>query len=321
LLAIVFLGFATPAWTGDKKAETKPADTRSKKTDPSQIGARDVTKGKWNFYSPESEIELGQELARDAERTNYLLLHPVVVDYVAEVAGRVARNSDLQVPVQVRVVDSSEVNAFALPGGHLFITTGMLLETRSEAELAGIIAHEIAHVAARHATRQMTRAHIWNVMSLPLLFLGGQAGYAVQQGASILVPLTFLKFSRNAEREADSLGLQYLYASGYDPVALIDFLERLKSRAKDKENGGIARLFSTHPMTKDRVVAAELMIERNLPDREEYVLTTSRHFEVRTYLEKLLRFRSRWDPYAGPLPGRRAPRFQSSKNEAPDGSF
>ncbi len=310
-LVVLLLGLSSPAWSADK----------NKKSDPEQIGARDVTKGKWNFYSAERELELGRELARDAERTNYLLLRPVVVDYVTEVAERIARNSDLRVPVQVRIIDSSEVNAFALPGGYFFITTAMLLETRSEAELAGVIAHEIAHVAARHATRQMTRAHIWNAVSLPLLLLGGQAGYAVQQGAAILVPLTFLKFSRNAEREADSLGLQYLYASGYDPVALVDFLERLKSRAKDDENGGIARLFSTHPMTKDRVVTAERIIERNLPAREEYVVTTSRHVEVQAYLEKLLRVRSRWDLNASPLPRERTPRIRPAKNGVPDGSF
>lgn len=309
-LALFLLVLSSSAWAGQK----------GKESDPEQIGARDITKGKWNFYSPEREMELGRDLARDAERTNYLLLHPVVVDYVTEVAERVARNSDLRVPIQVRVIDSNELNAFALPGGYLFITTGMLLETQSEAELAGVIAHEIAHVAARHATRQMTKAHIWNMASLPLLFLGGQAGYAVQQGASILVPMTFLKFSRNAEREADSLGLQYVYASGYDPVALVDFLERLKSRSKDKEHGGIVQLFSTHPMTKDRVVKAQRIIERNLPGRQEYVVTTSRHTEMRAYLEKLLRVRSRWDLYASPVPPRRAPRIQSAKDGASNGS-
>ena len=309
--AIFLLALSAPAWAGQK----------NKLSDPKQIGARDVTKGKWNFYSGERELELGRELARDAERTNYLLLHPVVADYVTEVAERVARNSDLRVPIQVRILDTSEVNAFAFPGGYLFITTGLLLETCSEAELAGIIAHEIGHVAARHATRQMTRAHIWNVASLPLLFLGGQAGYAVQQGAAVLVPLTFLKFSRNAEREADSLGLQYLYASGYDPVALVDFLERLKSREKDKEHGGIARLFSTHPMTKDRVVTAQRIIERDLPAREEYVITTSRHAEVQTYLEKLLRVRRRWELNTSALPRVRAPRVHILKNGAPDGSY
>ena len=211
--------------------------------------------------------------------------------YVAEVAERVARNSDLRVPVHVRIIESSEVNAFAFPGGYLFITTGMLLETESEAELAAMIAHEIAHVTARHATRQMTRAHIWNLVSIPLALWGGQIAIAVQQGAAIMVPLAFLKFNRDAEREADFLGLQYLYASGYDPVALLDFLERMK--AKEKEKGsGIARVFSTHPMTRDRVVAAERIIEEHLPPREEYVVTTSRHAEVRTHLVKLLREQS-----------------------------
>jgi len=267
--------------------------------DPAQIGRRDINKGKWNFYSPEREIALGRSLATEIERTNQLLRDPLVVGYVTEIAERVVRNSDCRVPIQVRVLDSSQVDAFALPGGYFFISTGMLLEAQTEAELAAIVAHEVAHVAARHATRQMTRVRIWNLMSVPLLFFGGPVAYAVQQGAAIAVPLAFLKFSRDAEREADWLGLEYHYASGYDPVAFVDFFERIKRLEKGKR-GGIARAFSTHPMARDRIVAAERFIEQHLPSREEYVVNTSQYDDVRGYLADLLNQRM-WQQ-EGPAP-------------------
>ena len=276
-----------------------------KKEDPkldfAEIGRRDITKGKWNFYSPEREMALGRELATETDRTSRLLTDPEVVSYVSEVADRIARNSDIQVPVQVRVLDSDEVNAFALPGGFLYVTTGMLLETQSEAELAAVIAHEIAHVAARHATRQLTRAQIWNLMSIPVVLLGGSVAFAIQQGAALAVPLTFLKFSRGAEREADLLGLQYHYASGYDPAAFVAFFERVRKREKEKgELRGIAKVFSTHPMTGDRIVAAERFIDQHLPPREEYVISTSQHDAARAYLLGLLDERARMEIRYGP---------------------
>jgi predicted Zn-dependent protease len=286
LLLPILLAVPSPGLAGDKR--NKKGDKRK---DLSAIGSRDLTKGKWNFYSAEAELDLGRQLAKEAERTSHLLRDPMVLAHVTEVAERVARNSDLRFPIQVRVVDSAEVNAYALPGGFFFITTGMLLETQSEAELAGIIGHEIAHVAARHATRQMTRSHIWSIVSLPLVFIGGQVAYAIYQGAQLAVPLAFLKFNRDAEREADLLGLQYSFASGYDPVAVVDFLERMKAREKEKE-GGIAKVFASHPMTRDRVVAAEKVIG-GLPEREEYVVTTSAHARMAGHLRKLLREQER----------------------------
>jgi predicted Zn-dependent protease len=233
-----------------------------------------------------------------------LLTNPFVVRYVTSVAERVARHSDLQVPVHVRVIDTGEINAFALPGGHFFITTGMLLEVETEAELAGVISHEVAHVAARHATRQMTRAQVWNLVSLPLVFVGGSVAYAIQQAASLAVPLTFLKFSRNAEKEADLLGLQYHYASGYDPVAFVNFFERIRGREKrekKEEHRGIVGMFSTHPMTQDRIVAAERFIEGHLPAREEYVVNTSEHDGIHSYLRRLLLEREQQEATEGPV--------------------
>jgi predicted Zn-dependent protease len=312
LLLLFILGVSSPALAGDKKNKDK-----KKHNDPAEIGSRDLTKGKWNFYSADEELSLGRELAKEAERTSHLLRDPLVVAYVTEIGERVARNSDLSFPIQVRVIDSAEVNAFALPGGYFFITTGMLLETQSEAELAGIIGHEIGHVAARHATRQMTRSHIWSIVSLPLVFVGGQVAYAIYQGTQLAVPLAFLKFSRDSEREADQLGLQYSYASGYDPVAVVDFLERMKAREKQKE-GGIAKVFASHPMTKDRVVAAEKTIEQ-LPDREEYVVTTWQHAEMTRQLRKLLREHERLEYALRPALRRRPIEIKPPRIGEPDG--
>jgi predicted Zn-dependent protease len=276
LLALTLLGVPT-ATAGPKKK--KNADTEN-------IGQRDINKGSWNLYSPEREMALGAELARQAERSSHLVKDPVVLAYVTEVAERIASHSDLRMPLQVRVIDSDEVNAFALPGGHFFVNTGLLLEAQSEAELAGVIAHEVAHVAARHATKQMTKAQIWNLVSIPLLVVGGPVAYGVEQGLTLAIPLTFMKFSRNAEREADFLGQQYHSASGYDPAAFVDFFERMKGMEKSPK-AGIARAFSTHPMTKDRIEAAERTIEQVLTPREEYVVTTSRHDVIRAYLRNL----------------------------------
>ena len=291
LLALSLLITPTTASAGSKKKRN--ADTEN-------IGQRDINKGSWNLYSPEREVALGAQLAREAERSARLLDDPVVTAYVSGVAEGIGRNSDLRVSLRVRVIDSEELNAFALPGGHFFITTGLILQSESEAELAAVVGHEVAHVAARHATKQMTRVQLWNWMSIPLLFVGGPVAYGVQQGLALAVPLSFLKFSRNAEREADFLGQQYHYASGYDPVAFVDFFERVKKQMKC-ERGGIARAFSTHPMTRDRIVAAERTIEEVLPPREEYVVTTSRFDEVRAYLEGLQGERRRREASNGPV--------------------
>lgn len=240
-----------------------------------------------NLYSPEREMRLGERLSMEVERSMRLLHDPVVVDYVRDVAERIGRNSDIGMPIQVRVVDSSEVGAFTLPGGYFYVNAGLILEAQTEAELAGVVAHEVAHIAARHATRQMSRAQIWNWASIPLFLFGGPIAYAIQNGVVLAVPLTFLKFSRDAEREADRLGLHYHYASGYDPMAVVQFFERTKRMERDKV-GGIAAAFATHPMTRERVVAAEDLIDSQMPEREEYVIDTSRHREVQNHLRWLL---------------------------------
>jgi predicted Zn-dependent protease len=252
------------------------------------IGRRDLTKGSLDFYSPQRELEMGREMARQIEMLVRMDEDPGLNRYVQNLTDLIVRHSDAKLPIRARVIDSNEVNAFVLPGGFLYITTGMILKTHSEAELAAVIAHEVAHVAARDITRQMTKTQIWNWMSVPLLFVGGPVAYGVQQSMMVGGPLTLMLFSRRAERAADFHGLQYLYKAGYDPVASIAFFERVKKLEKDPQSP-IARAFSSHPLTKDRVKAAERHLRRDLPARDEYVVTTSRYQQEKAKLEQILR--------------------------------
>ena len=255
---------------------------KDKKKDPDEIGNRDVGKGV-NFYSIEKEIALGKQLAQEVERQAKIVDDPIIAEYVNRVGQNLVRNSDAKVPFTIKVVDSEEVNAFALPGGFFFVNSGLIMKAETEAELAGVMAHEIAHVAARHGTRQATRGTLINYASIPLIFMGGWTGYAIRQGAGLAIPLGFLTFSRGFESEADMLGLEYMYKSGYDPTAFVDFFEKLQSMEK-KKPGTLSKVFSTHPMTDDRIKNAQTNIQNLLKAKPEYVVTTSEFNDVRTRL-------------------------------------
>jgi predicted Zn-dependent protease len=253
-----------------------------KKKDPDQIGNRDVGKGV-NFYSLEKEIAMGKQLAQEVERSAKLVEDPVVSEYVNRIGQNLVRNSDAKVPFTIKVIDSEEVNAFALPGGFFFVNSGLILKADSEAELAGVMAHEIAHVAARHGTRQATKGQIANLASIPLIFMGGWTGYGIRQAASVLVPVTFLKFSRGMEEEADLLGLEYMYKTGYDPTAFVDFFEKIQTLEKRKP-GTMAKVFSTHPPTDDRIKKSQRNIQEYLKAKPEYVVSTSEFENVKARL-------------------------------------
>ncbi|MFN0100510.1 MAG: M48 family metallopeptidase [Bryobacteraceae bacterium] len=316
LAAAIAVTLATaPAFAEDTKATEKKADEKTKSTpakkkkpskkDPDAIGERDVGKGT-NFYSIEKEIALGKGLAQEIERSAKIVDDPVISEYVNRVGQNLVRNSDTKVPVSIKVIDAEEVNAFALPGGFFFVNTGLILKAESESELAGVMAHEIAHIAARHGTKQATRGQIANIATIPLIFMGGWAGYGIRQGASILVPMGFLAFSRGFEREADLLGLQYLYKAGYDPTAFVDFFEKLQSLEKRKP-GTMAKVFASHPLTDDRIETAQKNIQELLEAKPEYVVTTSEFHEVKSRLNSLLNRRKGEEPDSNRPRLRRAP--------------
>jgi predicted Zn-dependent protease len=257
------------------------------KADVNAIGNRNIGKrGLGDWYSLDSEIRMGKEYAQQVEASSKLIQDPVITEYVNRIGQNLVRNSDAQVPFTIKVVDSDEVNAFALPGGFFYVNSGLILAADEEAELAGVMAHEIAHVAARHATRQMTRAQWANIGTIPLIFVGGGIGYAIRSAAGLALPMTFLSFSRGFESEADYLGLQYMYKSGYDPNAFVQFFEKLQAREK-KKPGTLAKAFSTHPPTPDRISHSQEEISKILPARPQYVITTSEFDEVKARLASI----------------------------------
>lgn len=262
---------------------------KDKKKDPGEIGNRDVGKGV-NLYSLEREIALGKQMAQDITRAAKVVNDPVISEFVNRIAQNLSRNSDARLPVTAKVIDSPEVNAFALPGGFLFVNAGLILKADTEAELASALAHEIAHAAARHGTRQASRGQIVSWASLPLIFIGGWPGYAAYQGASLAVPLTFLKFSRTFESEADMLGVQYLYKAGYDPTAFVTFLERMDALEKTKP-GTVSKIFKSHPQLTSRISAVQRHVQ-GFPSQPQYAVTTSDFENVKLTVMQTLNRRS-----------------------------
>jgi predicted Zn-dependent protease len=252
-----------------------PNVKKGSEADVDAVGNRNVGHG-INFYSLQHEIALGKQLAQEVDRSAKFITDPVVTEYVNRVGQNLVRNSDAQVPFTIKVIDSDQINAFALPGGFFYVNSGLLLHADEESELAGVMAHEIAHVCARHGTKNATKGDIMQMATIPLMVLGpaGWAGYAIYQGVQFMIPMTFLKFSRDAEREADYLGLQYMYKAGYDPNSFVSFFEKVQALEK-KQPGTVPKIFSTHPLTPDRIEAAQKEISTILPTREEYIVSTS----------------------------------------------
>ncbi len=289
----------TPASQPDAQGTKKPAadqpvqqkDTvapKNSKEDVEAIGNRGVGKGV-NFYSLEREIALGKGLAQEVERSSKLIDDPVVVEYVNRVGQNLVRNSDARVPFTIKVIDSDQVNAFALPGGFFYVNSGLILRAQEESELAGVMAHEISHVTARHGTKQATKGELMQLASIPLILLGpgGWAGYGIYEATQLAIPFSYLKFSRDAEREADFLGLQYMYKAGYDPNAYVTFFERIQTDEK-RQPGTIPRIFSTHPPTPERIANTQKEIARILPAKQEYVVTTSEFDQVKARLRNIV---------------------------------
>jgi predicted Zn-dependent protease len=279
----------SPEYAPDIKSD-KHAPNPSTMADLDAIGNRNVgcSKGVGNWYSLDKQVAMGREYAQQVEHSAKLIQDPVVTEYVNRIGQNIVRNSDSKVPFTIKVIDTDELNAFALPGGFFYVNSGLILAADNEAELAGVMAHEIAHVAACHVAREQTRGNIVNLASIPLIFVPG--GWAVYEGTqaalSIGVPLTFMKFSRNFESEADFLGMEYMYKTGYDPQSFISFFEKIEAQEK-KKPGTLAKAFSSHPMTPDRVAHAQQEMKAVLPPRPEYVLNTSEFDQVKSRLASL----------------------------------
>ncbi|MGA2263358.1 MAG: M48 family metallopeptidase [Acidobacteriota bacterium] len=255
--------------------------------DVENIGNRDITGHIWgifpNFVSLEKEIQLGQQVANEFEQTAKMVDDPVITAYVDRVAQNIVKHSDAKVPFHVKVVDTDEVNAFAFPGGFFYVNKGLILAADNESELAGVMAHEISHVAARHATARMTKGQILQLAAIPALFVGGYwAQMAIQNGLGLGINLSLLGVTRESEKEADQLGIQYLWNTGYDPNGFVSFFEKLQEEEKAKP-GKVAGFFRTHPFTVDRIASA-MDEERYLPEHDNYVVDTSEFDRVKARL-------------------------------------
>ncbi len=310
-LSLMIALTAGAALAGDDKNNPK-----NKKNDPNQIGDRDVGKC-LNFYSVEKEMALGKQLAEEVSRQAKVVDDPILSEYVNRIGQNLARSSDAKVPFTFRILQNDVPNAFALPGGYIFVHTGLIGIAAEEDEFAGALAHEIAHVAARHLTCRETKAQIANIGTIPLsVILGGWAGVAARQAASAAIPMTFLSFSRHDESEADFLGVQYMWAAGYDPTGAISMFEKLESLQRTQPNA-VSKLLSTHPMDSDRIAKTQAEIDSILPSKPEYVVTTSEYTNMRQRLLTMENRRKPDDPNQPRL--RRAPGVDGTDKTDDDG--
>jgi predicted Zn-dependent protease len=302
------------------------------------IGNRNVgcSKGMGNWYGLEGQIAMGKQVSMQVETQSKIISDPVVSEYINRLGQNLVRNSDSQVPFTIKVIDSDDINAFALPGGFFYVNSGLILRADSEAELAGVMAHEIAHVAARHGTKNATKGEIAQLATIPLIMLGpgGWAGYGLYEGLNFAIPMSFLKFSRDAEREADYLGLEYMYKAGYDPNSFVTFFEKIQADEK-RQPGTIPKFFSTHPPTPERVVNIQKEIGEILPARDQYIVTTSEFDTVKGRLRRIenrdklqdnknaadkptLRTRTERQTQTGQGSGQTQPQTSADPNDDPD---
>ncbi|HLI76138.1 MAG TPA: M48 family metallopeptidase [Acidobacteriaceae bacterium] len=290
--------------------------------DVNAVGTRNIGgRGMGNWFSTNWEISNGKQYSMEIEKSSHLVTDPVVVEYVNRVGQNIVRNSDAKVPFTIKVLDTDEINAMALPGGFFYVNSGLILACDSEDELAGVMAHEISHVAAHHAAREMTRLNYMQLGSIPLMIFtqGTWTGYGIYEASQLAVPLTFLQFSRQFEAEADFLGVQYMYKAGYDPQGMVSIFEKLDALQKHKP-GAISRAFSDHPATPDRIDNVENEIATILPARPEYMVTTSEFDQVKARLARIQNKRGVNDKKGGNKPTLRRTAGSNNDPNPPTGT-
>jgi len=269
--------------------ELNPHIKAGSEDDVNAIGTRNIGgRGIGNWYSTDWEIRVGKQYSMEIEKSAHLITDPVIVEYVNRVGQNLVKNSDAKVPFTIKVIDSDEINAMALPGGFFYVNSGLIMNCDEEAELAGVMSHEISHVVAHHAARQQTKMNYAQIGSIPLMIIseGSWTGYGIYEAAQLAIPLTFLKFSRGDEAEADFLGVQYMYKAGYDPQSFVTLFEKLDALEKHKP-GTLAKAFSDHPQTPDRIANSEDEIATILPAKPEYIVTTSEFDDVKSRLARI----------------------------------
>jgi beta-barrel assembly-enhancing protease len=301
-------GSAKPdaAKPGDKNAPAKSATAKSdvlpspgealdphikkgSEDDVDSIGVRTInSRGLTNWYSTNWEIGTGKQYSMEIEKSAHMITDPVVVEYVNRVGQNIVKNSDCKVPFTIKIIDSDEINAMALPGGFFYVNSGLILAADEESELAGVMAHETAHVCAHHAARQQTKMNYMEIAEIPIMIAteGTWTGYGIYEASQLAIPLSLLSFSRSDEAEADWLGVQYMYKAGYDPQAFIEFFEKIDALEKHKP-GTLAKAFADHPQTPDRIAHSEEEIATILPAKPDYVVTTSEFDDVKSRLARI----------------------------------
>ena len=287
---------------GSQKIDVKSGSIH----DVNSVGNRDIGgRGMGNWYSTDGEIKMGKQYAMEIEKSTKFITDPVVTEYVNRIGQNIVKNSDCKVPFTIKVIDSDVINAFALPGGFFYVNSGLVLNADEEAELAGVMAHETAHVCAHHAAREMTRLNYAQIGMVPvMIFVGGWTGYGIYEGSSIAIPVAFMKFSRDFEAQADYLGIQYMYRAGYDPQAFITFFEKVQALEKRKP-GSVAKVFADHPQTPDRILHTQEEIAHILPARDQYTVTTSEFDDVKARLARIENKRRLTDSKNGNKPSLR----------------
>jgi hypothetical protein len=266
-----------------------PHIKKGSEEDVDAVGNRCIgCRGFGNWYTINGEIGMGKQYSMEIEKSAHMVNDPVVTEYVNRIGQNIVKNSDCKVPFTIKVIDSDEINAMALPGGFFYVNSGLIMAADEEAELAGVMAHETAHVCAHHAAREMTRMNYMSIASIPLEIVtyGSWTGYGIYEAAQLAIPMSFLEFSREFEAEADYLGLQYMYKAGYDPQAFIQFFEKIDALEKHKP-GAIAKVFADHPQTPDRIAHSEEEIATIMPARPDYVVTTSEFDDIKGRLARI----------------------------------